>query len=143
MCPTLDAVPLPLSLYEEGFHEALRHKWIESQKCGRDVGTAAITDWYRRHWIPYCRQKRLEHLWGRQSWREFDEDDFGLIESLQEQNDLLLDRILDRLHFGMENLGVILWASDWGLPMPRVLDILTGLDINCARLDPVEILYGG
>lgn len=37
--------------------EALRHKWIESEKAGRDLGEAAIQDWvskyakkFRRYW---------------------------------------------------------------------------------------------
>jgi hypothetical protein len=67
---------------------------------------------------------------------EFDAEDFGLIEILARQRDLLLDMILDRAHCGMENLDLICWAQDWGLPMERVLSILEQLNLNRARLDP-------
>lgn len=30
--------------------EAEKHKWIESQKAGRDLGEAAIMDWFRKNW---------------------------------------------------------------------------------------------
>jgi len=136
MCQGLGQQALPPSLYEEGFREAERHKWIESQKRGMDVGPAALDEWYRRHWPHYCRHKRLEHLVGSRSWREFDNRDFGLIERLLAVDDLLLDRILDRVQIGMENLDLILWAMDWGLPMDRVVQILTQLNLNCARLEP-------
>ena len=130
------AVRPTLSLYEEGRREAERHKWIESQKRGMDVGNAAVDEWYRRHWPHYCRHKRLEHLVGCCLWREFSPQDFGLIEKLIVRNDLLLDRVLDRLREGWENLNVILWALEWGMPIDRVIAILTALDINSARLDP-------
>lgn len=29
--------------------EILRHKWIESEKAGRDLGSACILDWIRRY----------------------------------------------------------------------------------------------
>lgn len=124
------------SLYEEGLREAERHKWIESQKRGMDVGESAVNEWYDRYWQIYCRCRRLEHVCGSHSWREFDAKDFGLIEQLLEQGDLLLELILDRAYVGMENLDLIRWAHDWGLPMDRMLDILEQLDLNRGRLEP-------
>ena len=124
------------SIYDEGFREAERHKWIESQKYGRDMGQSALRDWYDRFWPSYCRSKVLEHLRGQSCWQEFSVDDFGTIELLLIDRDLLLDRILDRACCGMENLDIILWAREWGLPMDRVLRILEQLDLNRARLDP-------
>ena len=47
---------------------------------------------------------------------------------------LLLDLILDRLKNGKENLDIIVWALDWGIPCDRVLNILEALDINSRRL---------
>jgi len=29
--------------------EMLRHKWIESEKAGYDLGQAALLDWVHRH----------------------------------------------------------------------------------------------
>jgi hypothetical protein len=126
-----------LSLYEEGLREALRHKWIESQKCGKDLGDSALTDWFARYWPLFCRLRCLEHLAGARSWSEFAPEDFGLIGKLIREEDLLLELILDRAAAGMENLALIEWAHDWGLPMPRVLGILEQLNLNRAQLDVV------
>lgn len=123
-----------LSLYEEGQREAERHKWIESQKCGKDLGQSALNDWYRRYWSIFCRLRCLEHLSGSRNWREFAPEDYGLIGKLIREQDLLLEMILDRAHAGKENLALIVWAHEWGLPMPRVLYILEQLNLNRAQL---------
>ena len=127
-----------LSLYVEGLREAQRHKWIESQKCGKDLGDSALTDWYRRYWSIFCRLKCLEHLSGSCHWSEFEPEDFGLIGNLILKEDLLLEMILDRASAGCENLSLLLWAQDWGLPMERVLDILEQLNLNQAQLEPMD-----
>jgi hypothetical protein len=123
-----------LSLYEEGLREAERHKWIESQKHGIDLGDRALTDWFRQYWPLFCRLKCLEHLSGSRSWCEFDPEDFGLIGKLIRDEDLLLEMILDRAHAGMENLPIIVWAQEWGLPLARVITILEQLNLNRAQL---------
>jgi hypothetical protein len=38
----------------------------------------------------------------------------------------------------MENLSLIVWAQDWGLPMARVIYILEQLNLNRAQLQPVD-----
>ena len=123
-----------LSLYEEGLREAERHKWIESQKRGRDLGDWALTDWYRRYWPLFCRLKCLEHLAGSRNWREFAPEDFGLIGKLIRDEDLLLEMILDRAQAGMENLDILVWAQEWSLPLKRVIYILEQLNLNRAQL---------
>ena len=128
---------ISLDLFQEANHEAERHKWIESQKSGYDLGQNAIEHWYKLHWHPYCRSKRMEHIQGICRWDHLGENDFGLIRQLIESNDLLLDRILDRVLIGYENLDLINWSLDWGLPLNKVMEILTQLDVNRARLDPV------
>jgi hypothetical protein len=125
-----------MSLYEEGLREAQRHKWIESQKCGKDLGDSALTEWYRRYWPIFCRLKCLEHLSGNRNWPEFDPEHFGLIGTLIRHEDLLLEMVLDRAWYGMENLALIIWAQDWGLPIERVLGILEQLNLNRAQLQP-------
>lgn len=30
-------------------HEINRHKWIESEKAGRDLGSEAVLDWIRKY----------------------------------------------------------------------------------------------
>jgi hypothetical protein len=50
------------------------------------------------------------------------------------ENDLLLDRILDRIKAGQENLDIICWAHDWGIAIKPLIEILEALDINSRRL---------
>ncbi len=124
------------SIYQDGVKEALRHKWIESQKRGYDVGHEAIRDWFDRYWLEYCRYRNLEHVCGEACWEELDTRRFGRIEQLIESGDLLLDLILERVMVGWENLQILVWAHDWGMPKDRVVHILAQLDINSARLTP-------
>jgi hypothetical protein len=122
------------SVYEDSEQEAMRFKWIESEKAGRDVGEDAIRRWVREHWWGYLRARWIEHLQGRRFWVELDRGDFGLLHQRFQDNILLLDRILDRLKAGQENLHIILWAQDWHIPHEPVLEILEALDINSRRL---------
>jgi hypothetical protein len=122
------------SVYAEGEQEALRYKWIESEKAGCDLGEAAIRRWVKDHWWGYLRARWLEHLQGKRFWVELDRGDFGLLQRRFHDKTLLLDRILDRLKAGQENLDIILWAQDWAVPTDPVLEILEALDINSRRL---------
>jgi len=124
------------SVHEAALEEAERHKWIESQKQGRDLGWSALDEWFSRFWLPYCRQRRLEHIQGSRLWVEFEATEFGRLSELLYLGDLLLDRILDRMEHGYENLDIINWAMDWGLCIDRVLSLLELIDINRARLPP-------
>jgi hypothetical protein len=125
------------SIYEEALREAQRHKWIESQKHGRDLGEQAIRDWFRKHWRCYCRHRRLEHVRGRRRWAEFDDEPSSQIDAMITADDILVDRVLDRVYAGYENLDIINWAIDWGLPTNRVVEILARLDVNRARFEPL------
>jgi len=124
------------SLYEEAWREVQVHKWIESERRGHDLGESAVKDWWHRHWPGYCRKGRLEHITGRRAWKEFEDDAFGCLYMLILAGDLLVDRILDHLDGGSENLCVINWAIEFGLPTNQVLDILEQIDVNRARLAP-------
>jgi hypothetical protein len=123
-----------LSVYVDGEQEAMRYKWIESEKAGRDLGEAAIRRWVKDHWWGYLRARWLEHLQGKRFWVELDRGDFGLLQREFQADTLLLDRILDRLKSGKENLDIICWAHDWSIPTDSVLKILEVLDINSRRL---------
>ena len=122
------------SVYAESEQEALRYKWIESEKAGCDLGEAAIRRWVKDHWWGYLRARWLEHLQGKRFWVELDRGDFGLLQRRFDDNTLLLDRILDRLKAGQENLDIIRWAQDWNIPLEPVILILEALDINSRRL---------
>lgn len=122
------------SVYAESEKEAQRYKWIESEKVGYDLGEEAIRKWVKDHWWGYLRASWLEHLQGKKFWVELDRGDFGLLQRSFSDQTLLLDRILDRLKSGQENLDIILWCLDWGVPFAPVCDILEALDINSRRL---------
>jgi len=130
-----------LSVYADCELEVARYKWIESEKAGRDLGESAVRRWVQQHWCGYLRARWVEHLQGKRFWLELDHDDFGLLQHEFRDDSLLLDRILDRLKSGQENLDVILWAHEWGLDIGRVVCILEALDINSRRLahrfDPI------
>lgn len=123
-----------VSVFTEGEREAQRFKWIESERAGRDLGEAAIRRWIQCHWWGYLRERWLEHLHGKRFWIELDRGDFGLLQKGFLNQALLLDRILDRLKAGQENLDVILWALDWNIPIEPVEEVLEALDINSRRL---------
>src|SRR6476646_2862782 len=112
---TEDEVPLERSsVHADGEQEALRYKWIESEKAGRDLGETAIRRWVQNHWWGYLRARWLEHLQGKRFWVELDRGDFGLLLRRFQDHQILLDRILDRLKAGQENLNIIQWALTWG-----------------------------
>jgi hypothetical protein len=131
------------SLYVGAEQEALRFKWIESEKAGRDLGEAAIRRWVQNHWWGYLRARWLEHLQGKRFWIELDRGDFGLLQRRFLDDALLLDRIFDRFKAGQENLDIICWAQTWGIPMEPVLRILEAVDSNSRRLvhrfDPPDV----
>src|SRR5579862_9714603 len=118
------------SVYVDCEKEAQRYKWIESEKVGYDLGEEAIRKWVKQHWWGYLRARWLEHLQGTKFWLELDRGDFGLLQRRFQDQSLLLDRILDRLKSGQENLDVILWAQNWGIPFSHVCEILEAFDIN-------------
>jgi hypothetical protein len=122
------------SVYADCEKEIARHKWIESEKAGCDLGEAAARYWVRDHWWGYLRAKWLEHLQGKRFWLELDQGDFGLLQRSFPGDSLLLDRILDRLKAGQENLDIISWALDWAIDIKQVIGILEQLDINSRRL---------
>src|SRR5512135_825468 len=84
------------SVHDHGAKEAERHKWIESEKAGRDLGEAAIRCWVREHWNGFLRAKWLEHLQGRAYWIELDHNDFCLLQ-IAFQGSNLIDPIVERL----------------------------------------------
>jgi hypothetical protein len=51
------------NLYQEFLaerHEILRHKWLESEKAGRDIGfERALLDWIRKHRSAWREARRV------------------------------------------------------------------------------------
>jgi hypothetical protein len=132
--PLAENPSVQLSVHHYGEAEAHRHKWIESEKAGRDLGEWAIRCWIREHWHGFLRARWIEHLYGRVYWIELDHDDFGLLLRCY-QDSVLLPDILNMLKAGLENLTILNWAIDNHLPIDEVLEILETLDINSRRID--------
>jgi hypothetical protein len=122
------------SVYDDCEREIQRYKWIASEKAGRDLGEAAERRWVKEHWWGYLRSRWLEHLEGKRFWVELDRGDFGLLSRTFEGDPLLLDRVLDRIKAGQENLDIIRWAQDWGIATRPLIELLELLDINSRRL---------
>lgn len=122
------------SVYADSRREVDVFKWIESEKAGYDLGEVAVRRWVQQHWHSYLRARWLEHLQGTRFWVELDRGDFGLFKERFQDCQLALDRIVDRLKAGQENLDIILWALEWSIPVQQVIDILLALDINSRRL---------
>jgi hypothetical protein len=135
--PPMPEVVLPMirhSVHEFGIVEALRYKWIESEKAGRDLGETAIRTWVRHHWNGFLRARWLEHLEGKTFWVELDQDDYGLLQHTFLEYPLIED-VLDRLKCGHENLDLIVWALDEGHDVDQLIEILESLDINSRRIE--------
>jgi hypothetical protein len=122
------------SVYVDCDIEAERYKWIAREKAGRDLGEAAIRHWVTQHWWGYLRARWIEHLQGQRFWMELDRGDFGLLQHKFQDRALLMDRILDRIKAGQENLDIIQWALNWGISCDDVREVLSALDINSRRL---------
>ncbi|MFH0964894.1 MAG: hypothetical protein V2A58_12915 [Planctomycetota bacterium] len=130
------------SLYAGGREEALKHKWIESEKMGHDLGQRAIEDWNRRHWWKWCRGRWVEHLQGELYWKELGPASFGVLKRHLSADPVLQDRVVDRIKAGWENLDIILWATRWGLDVNAVHELLTALDMNSCRFAPCDDAEG-
>lgn len=133
----VSGIPIRLSIYECGACEALRHKWIESEKAGYDLGDWAIRHWIKRYWNAFLRERWIEHLEGRVLWTELDQGDFGLLQH-EFLDSEVRDEIIRRIKSGGENLDILCWYHDRKLSREElweVLHILERLDINSRRLE--------
>ena len=113
-----------------------RHKWIESEKVGRDVGSVALRDWVDRYWTGHVRSRLMEHLYGWRCWGAFDEPDFGLLIRTTVEYYVareVLHGVASILGNGGENLDVIAWATDGGHDLNAIIWLLERIDINSKR----------
>jgi hypothetical protein len=113
-----------------------RHKWLESEKAGRDLGEASFSDWIDRFWKGFTRAKLVEHFYGWRCWGAFDEFDFGLLtrQSVEYHvSNAVLEKVAGILAEGGENLDVINWALSVHEPLDPILWLLDRIDINAKR----------
>ncbi len=123
------------SVHRECIEEENKHKWIESEKAGYDLGEACVRRWVKEHWRGYLRAKWVEHLQGKCFWVELDRGDFGLLQRKFQAQAALLDLILNQLAAGKENLDVLDWAVANKIATDAVGEILEALDVNSQRLE--------
>ncbi len=113
-----------------------RHKWIESEKSGRDLGIPVLTDWVDRFWTGFVRARLMEHLYGWRCWGAFDVADFGLLSRTTVAFHVprsILSELAAILRNGGENLDVIAWATEAGHDLSAVIWVLERIDINAKR----------
>src|SRR5437870_3939151 len=85
------------SLWDDSQREIDCHKWIASQRAGRDLGETAVHEWIHQHWTGYLRAKWIEHLQGKTYWMELNFNDYGLLQRAFQDKSQLLQTIIDRL----------------------------------------------
>lgn len=113
-----------------------RHKWIESQKYGYDIGYRAFEEWLRHCWGGWTRSKLLEHLYGWRCWGAFSESDFGLFSRSSVEHHVpqeVLQKVADLLAAGGENLDVLSWAIGEDHDVQAIMWLLDRIDINAKR----------
>ncbi len=122
------------SMWANSRQHIAEHKWIESQKAGRDLGEDAINGWISHHWQGYLRARWVEHLQGKTFWIELDRGTFGVLPARFQDKLPLLNLVVDRFKAGQENLHIIWWAIDSPYSIDDVIAILDALDVNSTRI---------
>jgi hypothetical protein len=123
------------SLFQSALVEAERHKYIESEKVGSDVGLRAIHDWHQRYWTLWLRHRWLEHLLGQVHYEEFAPESYGALRQRFGPSDLLAE-VIERVRYGAENIDVLTWATREGRDLSTVIAMLIVMrvnDIRCTR----------
>ena len=128
-------------------HSVLHHaavdyaaqKYLDWERLSYDIEPTASEHWRRRYWRLWFRGHWVEHVLGQRYWLEMGGENFGIFQPGGGHNPLLVERVADRLIVGWENLGIILWASDWGLDLDEVIDILKKLNINHVQVNGQSI----
>ena len=59
------------SVFVEGREQALRFKWIESERANRDLGREAIERWVKEYWHRHLRAAWIDHIRGQRFYAEF------------------------------------------------------------------------
>jgi hypothetical protein len=124
------------SVYEQAKLAVQEHKWIESEKAGRDLGHEAVRHWSRSHWLRFYRWRLVQHLRGEVYFREFHPCTFAAASNQLKVPHELLEAILNQVRDGCENLDIICWVHKKQLPIAPVMEVLEAIDINRQRLVP-------
>ena len=122
------------SLTEESWLEALRERWYQSERAGRDVGEVAIRHWVHRHWPGFLRARWIEHMLGQRFWIELGREQFGILRDTPPDLHPVLDQIVVQLKCGAENLDFVRWICRKS-PAEReaVYTVLAAINVNAHR----------
>lgn len=132
-------IPVRHRVYEQAVKAIQEHKWLQSEKAGRDVGPQAALEWNQRYWLRFYRERFVQHLRGEVFFEEFGIECYRLVAGGIAASREVLDTVLDKVQEGAENLELICWARRHRLPRDQVLEILKALNINNRRLPPPRI----
>jgi len=127
------------SVHHEAVREAEKHKWIESQKRGYDVGESALAEWCHKHWADFYHHRYMQHLDGEICWKEFPEQKFGLLKRKPVEDRHTLERFASLMirKNGGENLYIINSELDCHPRVSeRMMKLLEIIDLNNDRLPP-------
>lgn len=130
------------SIFDVAVRESHRHKWIESEQAGRDLGDAAIEQWHKLYWDKFVRERWLQHLRGTSYWIELDNHDFARLACDFQDMRETADWIADQLEKGSENLDIIHTAINDGMDQAEILTVLSRLNVNTHRLTPLLLPNG-
>jgi hypothetical protein len=125
-----------LRVYEEADKAIREHKWIESEKAGRDLGVNATRDWIDSYWRTFYRSRLVQHLRGEAFFDEFDTECFGILSERFEEVAGMLNMVLERIKEGAENLDLLRWGYQEHLPRNLLLQVLIAANLNGHRLLP-------
>ena len=125
-----------LRVYEEANRAIQEHRWIESEKAGRDLGVDAEQDWIEHYWRTFYRCRFVQHLRGEVYFDEFDAECFGIFSRRFADMMGLRNFVLERIKDGDENLDLLRWGCQEHVPHKQLLEVLTAADINGHRLVP-------
>ncbi len=123
------------SILHHAAADCAAEKHLDWERLSYDIQETASEHWRRRFWRLWFRRHWVEHILGQTFWLEMGDENFGMLQPTQRHNPVLVDCVADRLIIGWENLGIILWASDWGLDLDEVIQILKKLNINHVRVN--------
>lgn len=124
------------SLTAHALAEMERHRWIESERAGHDLGQETYHDWLRRSWTGWVRACLLQHLSGWRRWTAFSKRHYALFRrgSVERQVPTrILRSVADILVRGGENLDVLNWAVEQREELEAVIWLLERIDINAVR----------
>ena len=123
------------SLTEESWLEALRERWYQSEKAGRDVGEVAIRHWVHRHWPGFLRARWIEHMLGQRFWIELGREEFGILRDTPPDLRPVLDQVIGQLKCGAENLDFVRWIYQrTKAEKEAVYKVLEAINVNAHRL---------